>query len=56
MDKNINPTHINLNDGTVEGFKHPTKPIMSVQHHPEAAAGPNDCQYFLSDFREMITK
>lgn len=56
MDQNIIPTHINLNDGTVEGFKHSTKPIMSVQHHPEAAAGPNDCKYFINNFRKMILK
>ena len=45
---------VNLNDGTLEGFCHPQKPIMAVQHHPEAAAGPRDAQDFFQEFKDMI--
>ncbi|MCR4667102.1 MAG: glutamine-hydrolyzing carbamoyl-phosphate synthase small subunit [Desulfovibrio sp.] len=47
-------THINLNDGTVEGLAHKSKPIMSVQYHPEAAAGPHDSVYLFERFYDMI--
>lgn len=47
-------THINLNDDTVEGFRHKTFPAFSVQYHPEAAPGPNDAKYFFDEFAEMI--
>ncbi len=47
-------THINLNDRTLEGFVHKTKPIMAVQYHPEAAPGPHDSSYFFSRFADMI--
>lgn len=47
-------THINLNDDTVEGFRHKTYPAFSVQYHPEAAPGPNDAKYFFDEFAEMI--
>lgn len=49
-------THVNLNDGTLEGLAHNTRPIMSVQYHPEAAAGPHDSRYLLARFRNMIEK
>lgn len=54
LPQNIDPTHINLNDGTVEGFRHPTKPIITVQHHPEAASGPTDCRPFFAYFKDMV--
>ncbi len=47
-------THINLNDGTLEGFAHKTKPVLAVQHHPEACPGPSDSRYFFHRFREMV--
>ncbi len=50
----IEVTHINLNDKTVEGLKHRKKPIFSVQYHPEASPGPHDSNYLFSQFREMI--
>ena len=49
-------THVNLNDQTLEGFRHKTKPIMTLQYHPEAAPGPHDSQGFFARFREMIRK
>ena len=53
---NVEVTHINLNDGTVEGMRHREAPVMSVQYHPEAAPGPNDAKYFFSEFAAMIDK
>ncbi len=48
-------THMNLNDDTVEGLKHKTLPIISVQHHPEASPGPHDSQYLFDEFYQMVS-
>jgi carbamoyl-phosphate synthase small subunit len=48
------PTHINLNDGTLEGFRHPRLPIFAVQYHPEASPGPHDASYLFDCFVEMM--
>jgi carbamoyl-phosphate synthase small subunit len=49
-------THVNLNDGTVEGLAHTEKPLFSVQYHPEASPGPHDAGYFFGRFREMVAR
>jgi len=50
----IEITHINLNDDTVEGLQHRQIPLFSVQYHPEASPGPHDASYLFNHFREMM--
>lgn len=52
----IEITHINLNDETVEGIRHKKKPIFSVQYHPEASPGPHDSAYLFDKFVSLIKK
>ena len=52
----VEATHINLNDHTLEGLRHKTKPVMSIQYHPEAAAGPHDGCYLFQRFHAMISE
>ena len=47
---------LNLYDGTVEGFAHTSKPIFSVQYHPEASPGPHDADYLFRQFIESMEK
>jgi carbamoyl-phosphate synthase small subunit len=47
-------THVNLNDGSVEGFRHKTLPIFCVQYHPEANPGPHDSNYLFQRFFQLI--
>ena len=48
-------THINVNDGTVEGMQHTSLPLFSVQYHPEASPGPDDNMYLFDQFWAMLT-
>jgi len=56
LPSNVEVTHINLNDNTVEGMRHTEYPVFSVQYHPEAAPGPNDASYFFEQFRKLIAE
>ncbi len=50
----VEVSHVNLNDGTVEGLKHRSLPIMSIQYHSEASPGPRDNEYLFDRFLDMI--
>src|SRR5256885_927624 len=56
LGKNVEVSHINLNDNTVEGMRHKEMPIFSIQYHPEAAPGPHDASYFFEQFVDLIEK
>ncbi len=50
----VDLTHVDLNDNTLEGLRHRTMPLFSVQYHPEASPGPHDSNYLFRDFRKMM--
>jgi carbamoyl-phosphate synthase small subunit len=53
-DSQIELTHINLNDNTLEGFRHRNIPAFSVQYHPEASPGPHDSHYLFEEFKQQM--
>jgi carbamoyl-phosphate synthase small subunit len=54
LSRDVELTHINLNDRTLEGMRHTRQPIFSVQYHPEASAGPHDSSYLFEEFRHLM--
>ena len=56
LPKDLELTHVNLNDQTVEGMRHRKLPVFSVQYHPEAAPGPLDSSHLFLRFREMVLR
>lgn len=55
-ERDVEITHLNLNDYTNEGMRHRSLPLFSVQYHPEASPGPHDSQYLFRRFTEMMTE
>ena len=56
MPSDTEVTHRNLYDGTVEGLRHTTKPVFSVQYHPEASPGPHDADYLFRQFVDLMER
>jgi carbamoyl-phosphate synthase small subunit len=54
LPRDLEPTHINLNDHTLEGMRHRRYPLFSVQYHPEASAGPHDSGYLFEEFQKLM--
>ncbi len=54
LESEVELTHVNLNDGSVEGMVHRKYPVFSIQYHPEASPGPHDSTYLFHNFRKLI--
>ncbi len=50
----VQVTHINLNDNTLEGFRHQNLGLLAIQYHPEAGPGPHDAHYLFAEFRSLV--
>ena len=54
MPKDFDVTHVNVNDGTIEGMRHKSKQIFSIQYHPESCPGPRDSKYIFDEFIKFL--